>query len=173
MRLEIETIRKSFRPKKIRILLIGESPPSSGKFFYTGSPMTTYTARAFEMAHGKRFQDQGEFLAYFKESGCYLDDFSTTPLNRLSKIDREKFLFKKIDSLADRIRHANPEVIVILLRRIEDLARLAIEKSNSRSPVFVTPFPGQGYQNDFINCLSAIIKNYVPSEKSESNKEGR
>ena len=50
--MDTEAIRQSFKPDKIRLMLIGESPPASGRFFYLKSAMTIYTSRAFEKAHG-------------------------------------------------------------------------------------------------------------------------
>ena len=60
-----EFVRREFRPKKVKLLLVGESPPVSGKFFYLGSVMTQHTATAFTKAYGVQFGSQEEFLTYF------------------------------------------------------------------------------------------------------------
>jgi hypothetical protein len=78
-----ELIRQSYRPNQIRLLLVGESPPASKKFFYGESAMTKYTAQAFKKAHGVSFRDDKEFLQYFKRCGCYLDDLCHEPVNDL------------------------------------------------------------------------------------------
>ena len=46
--MDTEKIRKLFKPDRIKLLLVGESPPASGKFFYSKSPMTLYTSSTFE-----------------------------------------------------------------------------------------------------------------------------
>ena len=56
--MDIEALRRSYRPHKVHMLLVGESAPVSGKFFYHKSAMTSFTARAFEkrtpVSHLKR-----------------------------------------------------------------------------------------------------------------------
>ena len=48
--MDTEKIRISYKPENIKLLLVGESPPASGEFFYVKSLMTVYTSRAFERA---------------------------------------------------------------------------------------------------------------------------
>ena len=74
--MDFEAIRKAYQPKDIRLLFVGESRPESGKFFYLGSPMTTYTQRAFETTFSLVFETADRFLRFFQEKGCYLDDLS-------------------------------------------------------------------------------------------------
>lgn len=78
----IEVIRRKFKPAKIRILFIGESPPASGTFFYDGnSNLAKYTQHAFENCFGTSVSQMSEFLRFFKEQGCFLDDLCLYPIN--------------------------------------------------------------------------------------------
>jgi precorrin-4/cobalt-precorrin-4 C11-methyltransferase len=162
LKMDTEAIRQSFRPDRIRLLFIGESPPVSGKFFYIRGPMTTFTSRAFEKAHGQQFWNNSEFLDYFKACGCYLDDLSRVPVNHLPPREREKQLRDNIDALSQRIREANPSVVVVMLKKIETYVRAAVEKSQRSPRVCVLPFPGSGHQNKFLKGLESIIEKYVP-----------
>jgi len=47
-----KTLRESYKPESISLLLVGEAlpEPSSGKFFYEGSPLTDCTQKAFQGA---------------------------------------------------------------------------------------------------------------------------
>ena len=162
LKMDTEAIRQSFRPDHIHLLFIGESPPVSGKFFYIKGAMTTFTSRAFEKAHGKRFQNNSEFLEYFKACGCYLDDVSRVPVNQLPPREREIQLRDNIDALSQRIREANPSVVVVVLKKIEPYVRAAVEKSQRSPRVCVLPFPGSGHQNKFLEGLASIIEKYVP-----------
>jgi len=90
--MDTEKIRQRYAPDKIKLLLIGESPPDSGEFFYVKSNMTTYTSRAFKKAHGIKFIDNTEFLKYFKDCGCFLDDLCHTPVDKSQNKEREKGL---------------------------------------------------------------------------------
>jgi len=44
-----EQLRQSFKPDNIRMLLVGESAPASGQFFYNQSRMTGYVTKAFKL----------------------------------------------------------------------------------------------------------------------------
>ena len=137
--MKTEEIRQNFMPEKIQLLLIGESPPANGKFFYVKSAMTIYTSRAFEKSHGITFEDNAEFLKYFMECGCFLDDLSHKPVDDLPRIEREKALERSIGPLSERIRQVNPTVIAIVLKKIEKFVREAILKSGCSPEIYVLP----------------------------------
>jgi hypothetical protein len=153
-----EDIRRTYLPKQVRLLLVGESPPDSDKFFYLGSPMTKHTARAFEDAYGVRFHDDKEFLTFFKEHGCYLEDLSVTPVNKMSPADRTAHVRAGVADLSRRIAELNPDLVVTVLRRIESRVREAVMLSSIPCAFQVLPFPGQGHQNEFVARLSTILK---------------
>jgi hypothetical protein len=67
-----ELIRERFRPGKVRVLLVGESRPASGEFFFCeDSRLVKYTDEAFAERYGP-YTDMSSFLAQFKSLGCYL-----------------------------------------------------------------------------------------------------
>ena len=158
-----EEIRKSYCPQRIRLLLVGESPPASGRFFYIRSAVTTYTARAFEAAHATTFADSEEFLHYFKACGCYLDDLSPTPVDNLGNAERESTLWASIDGLAERIHDLNPSVVAIALRKIENHVREAVRRSGRQPLIEVLPFAGNGHQRKYISKLCELITCHVPA----------
>ena len=80
-------IRNHYRPDRIRILFVGESPPASGKFFYNGN---SQLARNMRRILGRLLlDDPKDFLARFEASGCCLDDLVLIPVNKSSKIAQE------------------------------------------------------------------------------------
>jgi len=155
---DTERIRQSFKPDKIRILLIGESAPAGGQFFYTHSRMTRYVARAFTLAFNTPFDDDLTFLKYFQEKRCYVDDLSLSPVNHMTAKQRNKTLTDSIGHLSKRITDHNPAVIVILLKRIAKYAKKAIELSKVSCSVHILPFPGNSHQNKFIHLFSEILR---------------
>ena len=159
-----ELIRQSYRPSHIRLLLVGESPPASKKFFYVKSAMTKHTAQAFKKAHGASFRDDEDFLHYFKRCGCYLDDLCHNPVDDLSKPKREERLKASIDGLAQRIREMNPSVLAIALKRIERYVQVAVHRSGRQPRVFVLPFAGNGHQTKYVDQLREILCTYVPAK---------
>jgi hypothetical protein len=159
-----EQLRQSFKPVNIRILLIGESAPESGQFFYYHSRMTKYISKTFEQVFNILFRDDSEFLKYFQDKGCYLDDLSPIPVNKMSKTERVKTLKDSIEELSKRICSYNPTVIVIVLKKIDKYVKKAIDLSEVRCPVYTLPFPGNGHQNEFIQEFSKILKAYLMGE---------
>jgi len=82
-RWERETLRESFRPKRIRILFIGEAPPASGRFFYSANSGLYRAMRDAFRTVDPQIDDEN-FLSLFQALGCYLTDLSPTgwTLNR-------------------------------------------------------------------------------------------
>lgn len=122
------------------------------------SPMTTYMARAFTDAFGKRFQSLGDFLDFFKARGCYLDDLSHQPVDNLPRPERRRVLANSVAQLAERLIEYRPERVIAVLRSIESDVRRAVLIANLNVPVHAVPFPGQGHQRRFVAELSAILR---------------
>lgn len=162
--MDTEAIRQRYKPKQVRLLLVGESPPASGKFFYVDSAMTKHTRSAFEKAEGIRFKQTAEFLEHFKERGCFLEDLSHTPVDRLPKEERERRLRKEVESFSKRIKVINPSVVVIVLRKIERYVRDAVSKSGRAPEIHTLPFPGNGHQIKYIDGLEKILAIHVQNE---------
>lgn len=163
--MDTESIRRSYRPDRVRFLLVGESPPASGKFFYVRSAMTAYTARAFESAHGISFPKTQDFLNYFKACGFYMDDLSHTPVDKLGKTDREAKLQSNIDDLASRIKEMDPAFLAIALRKIEPYVLEAVRRSGCKPRVFVLPFAGNSHQVKYMDQLSELIRKHMPGRE--------
>ena len=157
----IEKLRKSYQPKKIKLLLIGESPPESGKFFYLKSSMTIFTQRAFENTFKLKFKNNKAFLEYFKKKGCYLDDLSLIPVDRMPSSRRKEVLSNSVPSLAKRLKSYKPEIVIIALKKIERKVNEALELSSIQCERYALPFPGNGHQNKYIQKLSKILKSYT------------
>jgi hypothetical protein len=162
----VEALRRSYRPKKVRLLLVGESAPKSGKFFYRRSAMTTFTARAFEKAFGITFEDNAAFLRFFQGCGCYLEDVSLTAVNNMRPSERAQTLQKSVPSLSQRIRDLKPALVVAVLRRITPYVEEAMVQAG-RPVIFCTlPFPGSGSQNKYIDRLSDLLRRYLVAKRS-------
>jgi hypothetical protein len=161
----ISSLRRAYKPDIVGLLLIGESPPAKGGFFYLKDrkiQMATYTARAFERAHNVTFRDPEAFLSYFKATGCYLDDLSDRPVDDLPRSKRDECLMASVEGVSQRIRDMNPPVIAIVLKKIEELVKRAVKDSGCDPEVFVLPFAGNHHQNEYVEKLTEIISKNVP-----------
>ena len=158
--MNIESIRNSYMPDKINLLLVGESPPSGGDFFYIKSNMTKFTARAFELAHSVNFpeNDQKAFLEYFKKCGCFLDDISHEQLDKLYQEIRERKLAESVTGFAERLFKFQPAFVSVVVKRVEIHTRIALAIANVDAPISVLPFPGYGHQNKYIKAMERIIR---------------
>jgi hypothetical protein len=156
-----ETLRLFYKPKNIKFLFIGESPPTSGDFFYKKSNMTIYTRKTFEKVYGISFSDHISFLDFFRDAGCYLDDLSHISVDDKPSVERERILKDSISGLASRIKTYKPKVIVIALRRIENYVKEAINIANIACPIYTLPFAGNGHQNKYIQELAIILKKHM------------
>ena len=158
--MNIEALRKKFKPEKVQVLLVGESPPAEGKFFYDRSLMTAYTKNAFEAALGKKFPTNAEFFEHMEQAGFYLEDLSHVPVDRLPSAEREAKLVDESEAFAERVVQMNPKVVVIILRKIEKIVREALCKAGSTAEVHVLPFPGNGHQSKYQAQLISIVREY-------------
>jgi len=156
-----EELRESYKPAKVKILFVGESPPHSGEFFYAKSNMTIYTRKAFEIAFDRTFRDHVDFLGFFKENECYLDDLSHEPVNKMDRRARKRVLGENVLALSDRIAKMNPEVIVVVMKGLESYVRKAIGETGQQYKLHVLPFPGNGHQKKFIEGLTEILRKHL------------
>jgi hypothetical protein len=161
-------IRESFMPSRVRVLFVAESPPASGQFFYIKSRMTTFTSKAFEKAHGICFRSSADFLEHFRDSGCYLDDLTETPVDKLKGAIREEHLVLSISGLASRIKLMRPEVLVCVLKKIEKHVEQAVKQSGVAVTTYVTPFPGNSHQNKYIAALADILIKHLPARPNSA-----
>ncbi|MBI4361594.1 MAG: hypothetical protein HY558_00310 [Euryarchaeota archaeon] len=66
---EIERVRRDFKPDKVRVLFVGESPPAMGGFFYKVDRLTRFTREAFYKVYGDEVGCGKQFLDFFKAQG--------------------------------------------------------------------------------------------------------
>ena len=88
-----ERLRSSYRPDNVRLLLVGESAPANGTFFYDDTDsveLRSRTMEAFSNALDTTFASDAEFLRLFKDAGCYLDDLCLTPVNDMAINSKER-----------------------------------------------------------------------------------
>ena len=80
-------ISSKWQPQRIKVLLIGESPPAQAKnfFFYApNSDLYNFTKKAFENVYKDKISEYPVFLNFFMDLGCFLDDLCEEPVNYIS-----------------------------------------------------------------------------------------
>ncbi len=157
-----EGVRRGFRPRHVRALFIGESPPASGRFFYRGDS-GLYRAMLQAFHTGDPSITSTNFLSAFRAHGCYLIDLSPDPVDRLSAQDRRDTCRKGEASLSRAIARLRPTLIVTVVRSIEGNVARAIGRAAWRGPVIGLPYPGRWsqFRLAFLEGLAPTIKSLL------------
>jgi len=161
--------RQKYRPRKVRFLLIAESPPSSGGFFYFPKTigkdhLFRETMKALELwpkdEPMRRGVDKRSMLRHFQSMSLYLLDTCLFPVNKLSSIERRKAILQGVPRLAEDVAEANPLHIFIVKCSIFDPVTSALERSElwrrvlNKGPV---PFPSHGNQRKYRSMLKRAL----------------
>jgi hypothetical protein len=109
-----ERLRRRYRPARVRLLFVGESPPASGRFFYQADSGLYRAIRQTFLSAFPNLKD-ADFLESFRNLGCYLIDLCGKPVDRLPTNQRRLACEQGETRLAARIRQLNPEVIVTVV----------------------------------------------------------
>ena len=159
----IQRLRKKYKPRKIKYLLIAESPPEcigdNTRFFYNEKQdkydflfksIMACLFLNFETNYKK--EDKDKYLEKFKNAGFFLIDASDEPLNDLSEIDRKKRILLKIKRKIKEIENLKSEETLIFLikKNIYNIfnCRLKDMGYNVVNNKFL-PFPCCGHQKEF------------------------
>jgi hypothetical protein len=160
---DLEELRRSFRPRRITTLFVGESAPKSGRFFYAGNSSLFYAMQ-------RAFGGKATFLADFKRSGFYLDDLVRVPVNKFAERERSAHRWDSVSSLAERLTEYKPEAIVIVMRAIKPMVLEAMRRAGIAYPPHCTPHPAFGNWTRFHTAMTAIIYS-LPATDGSNRKE--
>jgi hypothetical protein len=153
-----EQLSLRYRPKQVRVLFVGESPPASGRFFYAGdSGLYRAMLRAFQ-GLDPAINDE-TFLEAFQACGCYLLDLCPHPVDRMARAQRRAECQAGEEMLARAIARMRPQMIVTMLRSIEDNVANAVSRTNWSGPLIHVPYPGRWahLRAEFVERLTPVI----------------
>lgn len=161
--------RNKYRPKRIRLLFIAESPPSSGGFFYFERTigkdhLFRDTMKALQLwpeneRMGKDL-DKRELLRQFRSKGFFLIDTCQSPVDKLPHQDRRRAILSAIPRVIREVSELDPENIVIVKSTIFRPVRDALERSGLRDRILnkePLPFPSHGNQRIFRRELRHLL----------------
>jgi hypothetical protein len=163
---DIETLRRSFRPRQVTTLFVGESPPNGGTFFYKENSLLYYRMK-------ESFGAVADFLPWFRAQGFFLDDLVLYPINQIKdKNERDEHRQNGVPSLALRMTEYHPEAVVVVMRAIEEMVREAMDAAGLPNvPLYVTPFPGRPKQQERFKTIMAEIIPQLPVVKSSKGED--
>lgn len=168
--------RRKYRPSKVWFLLIAESPPSSGGFFYFDTTigkdhLFRETMKALKLwpqdEPMRRSVDKRPMLRRFQSSGFYLLDACVLPVDKLSPIERKKAVLSQTPRLVHEVIEANPPHILVVKSSIFKPVIAALREAGLWTRVLNSgpvPFPSHGNQPIYRTMLRrALNKARLPS----------
>jgi hypothetical protein len=141
-----ERLRKQYRPDRVRILFVGESPPASGRFFYRADSGLYRAVRETFVQAFPRLTNT-EFLDSFGALGCYLIDLCSEPVDDIPQDARRQACHRGEKRLAQKIRALRPETMVSLVRSISPNVKRAQIRAGWSGPHLELPYPGRWHRH--------------------------
>ncbi len=159
---KIHRQRRKFKPGKIEVLFIAESPPIRGNFFY--DPNSLIYDHLFRnimdelfvnfQPYAPTYNSKLHFLNCFMNNGYYLVDATNTPVNNQTIAQRniviKRGLNRKIGQIRNLLRSNINAPVVILKQNVFCILYPALIQAGfnvvHHSPI---PFPSSGQQQKF------------------------
>ena len=157
--IERERLRLSFRPQRVRLLSVGESPPASGCFFYSAnSRLYRAMLMAFRTADSK--VNVENFFNVFRSWGCYLTDLNHEPVDHLDPPLRRTMRTGGEKWLAREITRLQPEILAPVLCSIASNVTAAVACTNWQDKILQFPYPGRWsrHRDAFIEALVPVLR---------------
>jgi hypothetical protein len=168
-----ERLRNRFRPARVRVLFVGESPPAAGSFFYAAdSELYRATRDAFEAALPE-FRNADSFLNAFAESGCYLVDLALDPVNQLTNRNdgswkrRAQARARGEARLAATLADLQPAIVIVVLKGIVANVTRAADRAGIATESYALTYPSRwnrhrlAYRNELSRLLRTIARRKV------------
>jgi hypothetical protein len=165
-------LRRQYQPENIKLVIIAESPPDSGLYFYdrTGSPTKEPLFRAFmhQLQQLSSFtankEDKEDGLREFQRRGLILVDATYKPVNKMNERDRDEEIRQAYKNLYDDLRNLMSYDFSIPLVLIKANVCRILESKLSQNGFkvlnagHIIPFPSTGNQKKFEDQFGAILK---------------
>jgi hypothetical protein len=153
-----EGLRQRYRPARIDILMVGESQPAGGTFFYLANSNLYYaTQQAFQLAFGPMPEGE-DFFDVLRNRGVWLYDVADAPVDRTRGRPRREAVQARISDLVDVLRQDQPRVVVVIKKDLAPTVRKAVEDAGiGADRLRVLPFPLYQWRAEYIRGLAALI----------------
>jgi len=166
----ITRLRQRYRPERIKVLFVAESPPESSdeevRFFYNPrQERWDHMYRAVMQAVFPEFEyrpgEKDNWLRRFQERGYYLIDATDRPVNHLSPAERRRELGLAVDGKLSEIRGlVAPSTPIVLVKKAIFAAfhRPLREAGYNVIHESFLPFPSHGHQARFVETCRTCLR---------------
>lgn len=154
-----EALRERYRPNRIDILLVGESRPTGGTFFYqTESKLYYATHEAFQIALGPMPAGDG-FLDFLRDRGVWLYDLADAPVDRMRGRPRRAAVQARVSELVDLLRESRPRLVIAIKKDLAPTVRQALRDADlDDDRLRVLPFPLYQWRAEYVRGLAALVR---------------
>lgn len=161
---EYLSLRRLYEPVSIKLIIIAESPPASGCYFYDPEGDVTEPLFAALMKQLNLSPDTKESgLRAFQRRGWVLADATYEPVNALNDSERDKAVVRDYPLLCSDLErlvsdHLTPLILIKanVCRVLEP--KLVDDGFNVINRDHVIYFPGAGRQIEFHRQFGAVLK---------------
>jgi hypothetical protein len=163
--------RCKFEPSRVRLVLVAESPPESGLYFYNPDGKTSEPLFSALMEHidcAPRTKEEG--LREFQRQGWLLVDATYEPVNTLAAAARDSVIMRDYPQLRDDLEALLPDYSVPIVLLKANVCRLLEQQLtedgfNVLNKGHTIYFPSHGRQLEFHRQFRAILKLELPVDK--------
>jgi hypothetical protein len=166
MRSKYLALRSPYEPDNIRLVIVAESPPAGGKYFYNPEGARSeplFAAMMKQLGLSPTTKEDG--LRKFQQCGWVLVDATYEPINKMKPGSKRDGMIDRAYPLLhdDLARLMTPDRLTPLVLIKENVCRILKPKLiQDRFRVLnggiVIPFPSHGHQPEFHEKFGLIIK---------------
>ena len=162
--------RSKYRPKKVSLLLIAESPPSSGGYFYFEETigkdhLFRETMKALELWPADRPMRKGcdkrPMLKQFHSLGYFLIDTCELPIDKMPPRLRKLSTIQGASTLPHRVKELDPRRILIVKKTVFNPVRQVLSLAGFEDRILnkrAMPFPSHGNQKKYRLMVRRLLK---------------
>jgi hypothetical protein len=168
MKSEYLVLRRRYEPERVTLIIIAESPPASGLYFYNPSGQASeplFAALMKQLGVSGLNKEQG--LREFQRSGWVLVDATYEPVDRLKGSQRDKAIERDYSVLRDDLMKLTPDRSAPLILLKANVCRILAPKLAHDGFIVLNrgihpPFPSHGWQIEFHQKFGTILRTRQP-----------
>ena len=161
--------RNKYKPTEVNVLLVAESPPSSGGYFYAEwaigkDHLFRETMKALRLwpidRPMRKGCDKRPMLEHFRSLGFFLIDTCELPVDKMPPGQRRLSTAQGAMTLPNRVKRLGPAGILIVKKTVFSPVRQALSIAGFEDRILnkkSLPFPSHGNQRRFRRMMRFLL----------------